>query len=361
MGSKVVAGAVESDLAIPPGEFLAEELKQRGMSQADLAQRMGRPPQVISDILRARKEITPQTAIELEAVLGMSAHLWSNLERRYRIVLARQAKQEAVERDKQLLSDFPIKRMQDLGWLPEGRARAVRVRMLRRYFAVAELGRVSTTPVMTAFRSTGKRPAKRGALAAWMRQGEIRAEQRDFMPSFDPRRFRSTLDHARRLTTASPMEAVGAIQRLWEEAGVLLLLVPELPGVGVNGCTRWIASDRALVQINLRWKWADVFWFTLFHEAYHVLRHRRRKVYAMGFDDEDEADADRFARNRLIAADQWSAFIGSAGRFSYEQVRAFASRLGVAPGIVVGRLQHEKWIAHSHLNNLRQRWEWVEQ
>lgn len=360
MGSRAATGEVESDLAIPPGEFLAEELKQRRMSQLDLARRMGRPPQVISDIVRARKEITPETAIELETVLGMSAHLWSNLERRYRIVLARQSKQESVERDKQLLSEFPIKRMQDLGWLPEGRARSERVRMLRRYFAVVELDRVSATSVMTAFRSTGKRPAKQGSLAAWMRQGEIRAEQEELDSSFNASRFRATLAHARRLTTKPPMEAVGAIQRLWGESGVLLLLVPELPGVGVNGCTRWIASDRALVQINLRWRWADVFWFTLFHEAYHVLRRRRRKVYAVGFDDEDEADADRFACDRLIPADQWGAFVGSGGRFSHERVRRFSTRIGIAPGVVVGRLQHERLLDRSHLNGLRQRWEWVE-
>ncbi len=81
---------VESDIAIPPGELLAEELDARGMTQRDLATLMGRPPKVISEIVRGRKAITPRTAIEIEDALGIAATIWVGLEAQYRLALARQ-------------------------------------------------------------------------------------------------------------------------------------------------------------------------------------------------------------------------------------------------------------------------------
>lgn len=82
--------AIVPDIAIPPGELLAEEIEARGMSQRELAALMGRPPQVISEIVRGRKAITPRTAIEIERALGTPASVWVGLEAQYRLALARQ-------------------------------------------------------------------------------------------------------------------------------------------------------------------------------------------------------------------------------------------------------------------------------
>lgn len=328
------------------------------MTQLDLARRMGRPPQLVSGIVQGHKAITAVTALELADVLGLPAQFWQRLEEDYRLALARTAKQEATEQDKGRLREFPVKKMQDLGWLPPGTGRADRVSMLRQYFAVAALDRVSSTPALAAFRATGKPAREKGALAAWMRRGELLAAQEPVAGPFDAPQFRLALEQTRRLTIAPPREAVPAVRQLWREAGVQLLFVPELPGVGVNGCTRWLSSDYALVQVNLRWKWADILWFTLFHEAHHVLRHRLKKVYAPGFDDEDEDAAEAFARDRLIAPESWRAFIEKAGIFTAPVVQAFAESEGISAGIVVGRLQYEKLIARSSLNALRKRWDW---
>ena len=80
---------VWSDLPIPPGEVLEEELEARGMTQKELATRMGRPAQAINEIIRGKKAITPETAIGLEGVLGIDAEFWTNLESSYRLTLAR--------------------------------------------------------------------------------------------------------------------------------------------------------------------------------------------------------------------------------------------------------------------------------
>ncbi len=80
---------IESDLAVHPGELLAEELAARGMTQRALAEAMGRPPQVINEIVRGRKAITAETALQLERTLGTPAYLWMNLQAQYELARAR--------------------------------------------------------------------------------------------------------------------------------------------------------------------------------------------------------------------------------------------------------------------------------
>lgn len=85
------------DVAITPGEFLAAELAARGMTQSQLARGMRRPLQAINEIIRGRKRITGETALQLADALGTSAELWIRLEADYELTKARLAAQAARE------------------------------------------------------------------------------------------------------------------------------------------------------------------------------------------------------------------------------------------------------------------------
>jgi HTH-type transcriptional regulator/antitoxin HigA len=77
------------DVAIPPGEYLAEEIVMRGMSQKELAKRMGRPPNAINEIINGKKAITAETALQLESVMPeIPARFWLNLETDYQLTKA---------------------------------------------------------------------------------------------------------------------------------------------------------------------------------------------------------------------------------------------------------------------------------
>ena len=72
------------DAAIPPGEYLAEEIGARGISQKELARRMGRPLNPINEIINGKKAITAETALQLEeAMPEIPARFWLNLETDY--------------------------------------------------------------------------------------------------------------------------------------------------------------------------------------------------------------------------------------------------------------------------------------
>jgi addiction module HigA family antidote len=81
------------DLATPPGELLAEELAARGMTQSQLARQMARPLQVVNEIVRGKKRVTGETALQLAEALGTSAELWMRLESDYELNKARLARQ----------------------------------------------------------------------------------------------------------------------------------------------------------------------------------------------------------------------------------------------------------------------------
>src|ERR1051326_3387792 len=97
--------------ASPPGDTLLEALEERGMSQAELADRAGRPKKTINEIIKGRAEITPETALQLEYVLGIPAHFWNNRERRYQEALARIAEQRRLMRGLDFLNDIPVRAM----------------------------------------------------------------------------------------------------------------------------------------------------------------------------------------------------------------------------------------------------------
>ena len=77
------------DIAIPPGEYLAEEIETRGMSQRELARRMGRPANAINEIMNGKKAITAETALQIEATMPeIPARFWLNLETDYQLTKA---------------------------------------------------------------------------------------------------------------------------------------------------------------------------------------------------------------------------------------------------------------------------------
>ena len=77
------------DLAVPPGEFLAETLEEMGISQASLARQTGRPVQAINEIVHGKKAITPETALQFERVLRVPAHIWTRMEADHQLTKAR--------------------------------------------------------------------------------------------------------------------------------------------------------------------------------------------------------------------------------------------------------------------------------
>ena len=351
---------VVSDLPIPPGELLTETLETLNLSQAELARRMDRPVQAINEIARGTKEITPETAIQLERVLGVPAHVWLGLETEYQHTKARLEDRKRLEEEAALARKFPCDALARLGWIPKTRDQVARAAHLLSFFGVGSL-RVVREAEAAAYRVSRVKEAHPEALAAWLRKGALVGQGVATKP-FNEQALRGVLPKLRKLTSESPSVFEPATKDYLASCGVALVLLPHLPKTLAHGAARWLSPEKAVVQLSLRGKWADIFWFTLFHEIAHVLLHGRREVFIESEqrgEDSREREADNFARDVLVPPQAFDGFVKAHPRVSGANVIAFARNQNISPGIVVGRLQYERVIRYSDLNGLRMKLDWA--
>lgn len=349
------------------GATLAELIEERKITQAELARRMGRPLNAVNEMVLGNKEITEDTALELERVLGTPAHFWLAREARYREYLARQ--RDAGRADDRLdwLGKLPLKQLQDTGHLPKGRLtaafKASLIEPALRYFGVAspEGWQEQYGRVQAAFRRANPdKQTDNAAITAWLRLGEIAASSAD-LPPYNADTLQANIAAMRKLSTRPAAEIGAGLQALCAQAGVVLLFAPYFPGTHVSGVARWL-GERPLIQLSLLGKWSDVFWFSFFHEVAHVLKHPKRAVFlddasaGAEVQSKEEKEANQFAADTLITPADRQAL----GRIdlTVAGVRAAAKQMDIHPGILVGCLQHMGLVPYaSPLCKLRDRYE----
>jgi HTH-type transcriptional regulator / antitoxin HigA len=332
------------DYAVPPGATLLDTIEDLGMTQTELARRMGRPLKTVNEIINGKAEITAETSIQLERVTGIPAAFWNNAEATFRERKARLHEQARLAAQTRWLSRFSYPAMlrhRLIAPVPDDRAR---VGSLLSFFGVASSDQWETTysRLEGAARESGRRPSDLGDLSAWLRAGEILAQRCRTTP-YDKARFQAALAEIRALTADDPVRIWTRVRHACAEAGVAVVRVPELPKTHASGFTRWLTPQKALIQLSLRYKTDDVLWFTFFHEAAHLLLHGKNDVFMefRGADSAEEAEANAWAADFLIPKKAWTAFVQSLPRPVAEaDIRRFARDQGIAPGIVLGRLQH---------------------
>ncbi|MGC1164866.1 MAG: HigA family addiction module antitoxin [Solirubrobacterales bacterium] len=356
----MVRGKRWRDWAVSPGEVLAEALAERGMSQSELARRTARPVKTINEIVQGKAAITPDTAIQLELSLGISAEVWNNLETSFRAHQAEQRVLAQLEQSVDWAETFPLRDLAQMGLIEKADAPASKVRELLGFFGVSsrEAWERQWERPVAAFRASKAHTSELPAVSAWLRWGEILAAATDARP-FDRDAFQALLPKLKRLTRQDPAQAMPQVQRLCAEVGVLVVLAPEFKGTRLSGAARRLPNRSALIQLSLRHKTDDHLWFSFFHEAAHLLAGSSSDQIDLDDpkdqpDSDEERVADSLARNILIDNSSYEQLV-SIGDFSVETIREFAKSEGVSPGIVVGRLQREGKLPWSRLNTLKKR------
>src|ERR1051325_5391878 len=291
--------------AFPPGETLAEVLESRDMSQAELAERTGLTPKTVNELVKGKAPVTPETALHLERVLGLPASFWNGLQRRFDEWQAREVEASCLKRWAKWAERFPARSMARREWIERPADQVDAVRCLLNFFGTAtpEAWESWWHGTQEALHPTTAHEADEYSLASWLRRGEILAWKMKAAP-YDETRFREALDLARLLTPLPEIEFKRKLIEACSEAGVAVVLVPELDGARTHGATRWLSPRKALIQLNVRRKSDDELWFTFFHQAAHVLLHPKRRVFLEVDDkgDDREKEADRFASDNLIQA-----------------------------------------------------------
>ncbi|AUX47584.1 XRE family transcriptional regulator [Sorangium cellulosum] len=354
------------DWASPPGETVADILEEQSITIREFARRIGHTIGQVKELLDGRAPITNTTAQKLEISLGVPAAFWVTREAQYRQDLARiqaSVRSESSESSEQWLAELPIGDMIKFGWIPKAMSASAQAEACLRFFGVASVGEWRSRHLKSlessAFRTSPSFRSQQGAVAAWLRQGEIESAE-IACHAWSPKCFEAAIPHIRTLTRKKdPEKFVPELASICAECGVAVAVVRAPTGCRASGATRFLSPSKALLLLSFRHLSDDHFWFTFFHEAGHLLLHGEKGLFLDGLDasmDKDEEEANQFAAEALIPP-QFQKDLLTLRADSHEIIR-FSRLIGVSPGIVVGQLQHLKRIKYNELNSLKRRFQW---
>lgn len=342
----------------PPGEFIREELDARGWTQGDLAQIMGRPVQVVNELIAGKKQITPETAMGLSKAFGDDDALyWMNLDSVYRLANTKPA-DELVGRRSKLYSMFPVRELMKRNWIePSDNLDVVEHRVCR-FYRIANINErpdfahaAKATQVETALYD------ERTELQwAWLYRGKELAEAAYSAP-YSEGNLRKALSKLRALLVAP--EELRQVPTILAEAGVRFVIVEFLPGAKIDGAAFWL-NDTPVIALSIRFDRLDNFWFVLRHEIEHILNRDgivtidielTERLHSKTALPPEEEKANTAAADFLVPKDELNNFITRVRPlYSEQRILLFAKRIGVHPGLVIGQLQYRDEVPYTHFH-----------
>ena len=345
------------NIAIHPGETLRDFLSDKKMSQKELAERTGLTPKTINEIIKGANPITQETALKLEYIFSMSATFWNNLQTNFEETVARLAEETQFKKELKLAKKYTCyNELANLDFVKKTRIPKERAKNLLRFFSVSSLEFVADVNNV-AYRQSKSGNSSSECISAWLRCGEIQADKIDTEP-FDSKKILSSVNRLRQLTTEPTSVYSKELKNICAKAGIALVFTPLFKKTSVNGATRWLTKDKALIQMSTRGSQDDIFWFTFFHELGHILKHGKLDKFIefkkKKHVDEKEKEADKFAENTLIPSKMYTKFISLAD-YSTRAIKDFANSIGITASIVAGRLAREKKIPWEHTHSFRKK------
>lgn len=220
---------------------------------------------------------------------------------------------------------------------------------MRKFFEVANLGVIDNLKIPgIAYRITDTNEKSDYALAVWAQRARIEARHIKCSP-INIQKLEESLPKIRAMTRELPEKFCPKLCRILADCGIAIIFLPHIGGSFLHGAS-FIDGKHIVMGLTVRGKDADKFWFSLFHEIYHIIAGDINDNSPITFDQERECDL--FAQNTLIPEDELKRFV-ERGDFTANSICKFANLIDIDSGIVVGRLQRENYIPYSVFNNLK--------
>lgn len=353
----------------PPGEFIKDELDERGWSQLDLAEILGRDAILVNQLIKGKRSITPETAKGLGDAFGTGAQFWMNLESAYqlhKVTSGSGGGDNTVARRAKLYEKFPVREMIKRNWIEPTDNIDVLEKRVCDFFDQPSVDEDSMF-AYAALKKTSYQSESTTAQKAWMHRARHIARSMQ-VGKFSDKALAGALEQLKGLLL-SP-EEVRHIPRILSEAGIRFLIIEPLPGIRIDGVCFWLDPTSPVVALSLRYDRIDYLWFALMHELDHVKNKEGMdepvidndlvgdKALATKDKPEFERRADAAACDALISKDLLEDFMFRVGPFySKPKIVGFARLQRIHPGLVVGQLQHRGEISFAHnreiLNKVR--------
>jgi HTH-type transcriptional regulator/antitoxin HigA len=326
-----------------PGVYIRDEIEARDWSQLDLAEILGRPPRLVNELIGGIRAVSPETAKGLSEAFGTSAEIWMNLQSAYDLWRSQESSDE-VSRRARLYSIAPIRDMIKRGWIEGSDSIGVVEQNVSDFLEISSVKQEPELAVAARTPLEAPTISQRAWFFRAKKLGGVVQAQR-----FTEKRLKECMKNLRPLMSA-PEEA-RHVPAILAAAGIRFVVVEPLKKSRIDGATIWLNKQSPVIALSMRYDRIDWFWHTLIHEIQHV--RRRDNVFDLDIsehkDDEQELEADSAAREFLVPSDDLNDFISRVSPlYSQRSIRAFAAKLGVHPGIVVGQLQFRDEISYAH-------------
>ena len=334
-----------------PGDSIQEHIDHIGMSQAELAERLGRSIPKLNELIKGKAHITSETATKLEYVLGIPASFWLNLERKYQDELLEIKKLDQMEQYKSWAQSFPLAPLKNWGVIPNTRNKTEIAGCLLKFFRVAspqEWANIYEKSSL-AFKIELRHTAEPQAISVWLRLGELQSQKLK-LNHFNKKVLRDNLGTFQSISYSHSDSWLAELQQTCASCGIALVYTPSIAKAPIYGATRWIKNNTIpLIQLTDRRKDYHAFWFTFYHELAHILYHGKKEIFIDGLDSitpdkEKEDEADAFAARQLLSERERNE-VFKYPSFDKELILKLSETLKKHPGIIVGQVQR-------HFNNL---------
>lgn len=338
------------EFIIHPGETLEEVLEDRNMSQRELAIRTGMTEKHVSTVINGQKGISSSFAKKLEYALGIEASFWMNLQTNYeQELLAFEEVNNISEQEISILKNLKevIDCWSDFGWMNENSNEASQVLDLRMLFGISDLRDIPKMSYKAAYRAQAKNNnVDPYVLFAWQRMCELLTKNDAVADQIDLDKLQESISEIKQTMFLRGNQIQKELTRILAECGISFRIVPNFKGAPVQGFIKKTEEGSLILCMTLRQKFADIFWFTLFHEISHILRGDTKSDFVdfASVSGEAEAKADQMARDFLINERDYKAFVESGQYRSARATAMFAEKQGVRDYVVRGRLMKEEII-----------------
>lgn len=329
-------------IAFHPGYYIKELVEESGLTQEDYAKRLGTTPKNLSCLIRGEQTLSNDIAGKLSRMLGTSVEYWLNIQKEYDVIVSEIMIEKELEEERKVLKSLGYKYFRDNFYLPDiPRRLDEQVERVRYYLNLGSLTNLRNRDMTVSFRSAEGDISEDNVIRAnAMVQIASNMAMKTEAPKYERRVFKEAAEKALELTVKENFYDV--LQELFRQAGVILVVLPNIPGSKVSGATKRVGNN-ILLMINDRRMYTDTFWFTLYHEIGHILKNE----YGISeIDGKEEDIADDYARNILIPEAKYESFVKD-GNYGLASIQRFAAEINRNPAIILGRLQNDNHILYS--------------
>lgn len=348
------------EFIIHPGETIAEAIEDREMSQHDLAVRTGMTEKHISTVINGQKNISPSFAKKLEYALGISSSFWMNLQNNYDQELLEFEELNSITQD-ELNIVTKLKNVTEtfieMGFIQDGLKKDEILLDYRRILGVSNLIDIPKISYFAAYRAQINRvKADPYILYAWQRMCEL-LTQDIVVDQVNIHKLKEMIPEIKNIMFLSEKKIPRRLTEVFAECGISFRIVPHFKGAPVQGFIKKLNKGHIILCITLRQKFADIFWFSLFHEIAHIIYGDTTHTFIDmdSISEKNEKRADNFARDTLINSIEYNSFVESNGYERMIEIKRFAKQQNVKEFVVLGRLMKDNYIPWQE----RTKYDWV--